>query len=406
VRLDAQSPTGQWTNAPPGGLTNQQPGFIDIQWTDSGLAGLDPATFDATDVTITGVTVTEAVHQGSGLVRYSYSGSLAGGTVEVTRTSGAVSDLAGNTSPAGTDSFQLDTHPPGSALVSPAPGSTISQDPGYIDIQWSDPGPASLDQATIDATDIVLSGVDVDSVQDLGNGLFRYHYNSDGDALADGPVQVNMPSSAVRDLAGNTSAAASASFTLQRQTAQPLTVVEVRVNDGVAQQRSNIETVSVRFNQTTNLQQLIDNGSISAAVQLLGSSPVSLETARFRYDASTYTLMIDLTTDRFGPGRSTMLADARYQLRLDTAMVRSTANARLQDDDGTDDLFRSYEFHRLLADWDGNGVVGAGDLDLFYAHYGATSTSPKYDFAYDTDANGIIDRYDYNTWRSRYGRRV
>ncbi len=57
ITLDTQPPTGALIAPAAGSLTNQDLGYVDIQWTDSGLAGLDPATFDINDVTITGVAV-------------------------------------------------------------------------------------------------------------------------------------------------------------------------------------------------------------------------------------------------------------------------------------------------------------------------------------------------------------
>ena len=62
-----------------------------------------------------------------------------------------------------------------------------------------------------------------------------------------------------------------------------LVIEEIIVNDG-SDQRSNIETISIRFNQVTNLQQLIDSGDIVNAVQLFADSQVTLAASNFRYD--------------------------------------------------------------------------------------------------------------------------
>ena len=55
----------------------------------------------------------------------------------------------------------------------------------------------------------------------------------------------------------------------------PLAIVDIVVNDGSAQ-RSNIETISIRFNQATNLQQLIDDSQIASAVQLFGAAQTQI----------------------------------------------------------------------------------------------------------------------------------
>jgi hypothetical protein len=56
--------------------------------------------------------------------------------------------------------------------------------------------------------------VSIDRVQDLGEGLVRYWYNDDGDVLPAGTIVVSLPAGAVRDLAGNPSQSATASFTV------------------------------------------------------------------------------------------------------------------------------------------------------------------------------------------------
>ncbi len=214
--LDTQQPAGTLLAPTAGSTTNQDLGYVDIQWTDTGLAGLDPATFDKDDVTITGVEVDHVQIIGDGVVRYWYDGSaLADGVVEVNVVADAVADLAGNRNAATTATFTLDTQQPTGALLAPTAGSVTSQDLGYVDIQWTDTGLAGLDPATFDKGDVTITGVDVDHVQIIGDGVVRYWH--DGSALADGVVEVNVVADAVADLAGNRNAATTATFTLDTQ---------------------------------------------------------------------------------------------------------------------------------------------------------------------------------------------
>ncbi len=199
--LDTQQPAGALIAPAAGSLTNQDLGYVDIQWTDSGLAGLDPATFDINDVTITGVAVDHVEIIGGGVVRYSYAGyALADGIVEVHVLADAVSDLAGNRNAAVTATFTLDTQQPTGALIAPAAGSLTNQDLGYVDIQWTDSGLAGLDPATFDINDVTITGVAVDHVAIIGGGVVRYSYA--GYALADGIVEVHVLADAVSDLDG------------------------------------------------------------------------------------------------------------------------------------------------------------------------------------------------------------
>ncbi|MCO6455657.1 MAG: pre-peptidase C-terminal domain-containing protein [Pirellulaceae bacterium] len=106
--------------------------------------------------------------------------------------------------------LQLETAPPVGTLVSPAPGSIIHADPGYVDIRWSDGDGSGIDPATIDRTDLAVPGVTVTSVEHLGGDIWRYAYQG---GLADGDVQVSLLANHVADLHGNWNLDDAATFT-------------------------------------------------------------------------------------------------------------------------------------------------------------------------------------------------
>ena len=109
----------------------------------------------------------------------------------------------------------IDDQLPTGTLVTPAPNSTTEQDLGYVDIQWSDGGPAPIDSTTFGTGNITVTGVTIDAVQDLGNDLERYEYNLNGGTLSPGLINVSLVAGQVADLAGNMNAAATQSFTYQ-----------------------------------------------------------------------------------------------------------------------------------------------------------------------------------------------
>lgn len=195
----------------------------------------------------------------------------------------------------------------------------------------------------------------------------------------------------------------------------PLQVEQVTINDGAAQ-RSSIEAIAVRFSRETNLQSLIDGGGIVDAVKVAsGSAMIPLTPAHFRYDAATLTLRIDLTADGFGGGRTSLLADGRYELVLDTAAIRTTGSSpanRLADGDGTADGAYRSAFHRLLGDFDGDAEVKQPDVDLFLAHYGGISgRNWLYDAIFDLAGaggrpDGAINTQDFLELRRRFGRKI
>ena len=406
IVLDTAAPEPALAGPLPSALINTFDGTIEVDWNEIG-SGIDPTTIDATDVTLIGsaggIFVDAAEWLGGGRARYSYTGDLPDGEIEVAFQTGAVGDVAGNTNAAGSDSFFVDTLGPVGELV--APGAVTDVDLGYVDIQWDDIGPAGLDLASIDADDVMIPGVTFETAQHLGGGLVRYTYSGGEDALTPGEVVVTRKPGEVRDLAGNPNAGGSSSFVFDPPVSDPLKVDRVQVNDGDAQ-RSNIESITIFFNKATNLGELIGNESIFDAVKVFGSSQVILEATRYQYDSATNALTIDLTDDGFGGSRSTMLADGRYQIRMDTTKISGASGGNLEDDDVVDDAIRTFDFHRLMADWDGNETVGQGDLTPFFEHYGSIRGSESYDFAFDLDEDGDVDRIDYYYWRGLYNRSI
>jgi hypothetical protein len=125
-----------------------------------------------------------------------------------------------------TQTITIDQEAPVGVLESPAPNSTITQDPGYVDVQWTDAGAAPIDASTFGAGNITVTGVTINSVQDLGNDLERYSYSQTGATLPTGPITVTEVAGQVADLAGNTNASGSQSFTFQ-----PLVVLAPLANN-------------------------------------------------------------------------------------------------------------------------------------------------------------------------------
>ena len=106
-RRPVHSPTA------PNALTSHDSGYVLVQWSDGGSAGLDDTSFGTADVTVSGVTIDRVENLGGGAIRYWYnqdSDKLADGPVVVQLVAGQVRDRAGNTNAQTTASFQLDTN--------------------------------------------------------------------------------------------------------------------------------------------------------------------------------------------------------------------------------------------------------------------------------------------------------
>ncbi len=225
--LDSLGATGELVQPVPTGLTNADLGYMDVQWTDRGAAGIDATSFGIDDVTITGVDVDRAEDLGGGLVRYWYNDdgdSLPQGVVEVSMVAGSVADLVGNLSAESQQSFTLDSLGATGELIHPVPLDLTTADKGYVEVQWTDRGVAGIDVTTYGSDDVTVSGVDVDRVENLGGGMVRYWYNDEGDILAEGAVTVTAVAGAVSDNASNPSDAFSFDFTFVSSSDEPVDI--------------------------------------------------------------------------------------------------------------------------------------------------------------------------------------
>jgi hypothetical protein len=118
ITVDTQAPTGALVTPMPNATTNGDLGYVDIQWTDHGVAGIDPTTFGTGNVTVTGVTVDQVQDLGNNLERYRYNldgNTLPIGAINVTLVAGQVADKAANFNVAATQTFTLQPAPSANA---------------------------------------------------------------------------------------------------------------------------------------------------------------------------------------------------------------------------------------------------------------------------------------------------
>ncbi len=173
---------------------------------------------------------------------------------------------------------------------------------------------------------------------------------------------------------------------------QPPRVVSSRVNAGMSQ-RSSLFQFDIDFDAQTNLQSLITSGAITSAVRLFSigtGQAINLEANRYRWDAGTGRLSIDLSTDGFDGLRQTRLNNGRFRFRLDTSLIRGANNDPLVDDDGTSDGFLTVargDLFRLRGDVNGDGFVNAIDWGMAMVQFGRSSPSLEVDVDGDLNVN-------------------
>ena len=113
ITIDTQPPTGILVSPFPNSTPSQDLGYVDVQWTDQGTAGIDPRTFNIGNVTITGVTVDRVLDLGNNRERYFYDDegdTLTAGLINVVLAPGQVADRAANTNAQATQSFTFQPH--------------------------------------------------------------------------------------------------------------------------------------------------------------------------------------------------------------------------------------------------------------------------------------------------------
>lgn len=189
-----------------------------------------------------------------------------------------------------------------------------------------------------------------------------------------------------------------------------LRVLSTSINDGDVQ-RSNVVTVSIRFSRDTNIQQLITAGTINNAVKLfMGTTEISLANSRFFYFPLTNTLTIGLTTTGFNLNEKTILANGRYEVRLDTTLIKSgLGGISLQDTDRQTriaDGIHKVLFHRLEGDFNGDRKVTSRDVSALNARLNSFSWQRKYLYAFDltgalSNPDGAIDITDLNYLKTK-----
>jgi hypothetical protein len=193
------------------------------------------------------------------------------------------------------------------------------------------------------------------------------------------------------------SAVVSSTNTVSGDTAPYVSTVAI---NGGAVERSNVNSITLQFSESTNVGALVADGSIGTQVQLFNkanpSSPLPL--TRFQFNSATNTLSIDLTTDGFGGSPVTQLANGRYELRIVAAAIRDAGGNPLGDTDGVADgtvvIDRSsgsisQDFFRLGGDQDGDADTDLADLGTLGSVFGTNSAGGDCDGDGDTDLNDL-----------------
>lgn len=300
-------------------------------------------------------------------------------------------DLAGLALDGGTYAadFSVDTTAPTAALVSPAPGLPAYTDAGYVDVRFDDDG-AGLDPATVAPAAVSINGLSVDSVQNRGGGLFRFHYDGDGETLDDGDdYTVDLVGGIALDAAGNPAAGRTlGSFTYDA-------TLDVQVDlQGGATQRSRIDRVLLTFDEpitglapdAVTLSRLNHLGDVDVLVNDLG-------------DGRRFELTFAGPHTRSGAAGGP-LADGRYTLTIDPAAIIGQNSGRSPASNAATD------FHVLFGDTNGDERLTLMEYLAVQGTLDKSSGDPGFLPDYDYNGDGAVDTDDALEVRSRFRQSV
>lgn len=268
---------------------------------------------------------------------------------------------------------RLEQIPPQGRVVFPIPGTVVSTDPGYIDVEWSDVG-SGIDESTIDPSDLDIPEVEVTHVTSQGSGIWRYHYSGE---LPGDEVNVEILDTHVADLHGNWNPDITA----------PL-VDQVIIDDGTGQS-SSVRSITVEFNSMVSA----DDGAFEVTAH--DGTQVDV-TAVLETVAGKTIAILSFSGARVDSSGS--LIDGNYSLKILDTHVRDLAGNMLDGDaDGAAGASHVDDFFRLYGDADGDGDVDLDDLfDAFSPALFSIRGDANYSRSLDADDDGDIDLNDFN----------
>ncbi|QEG23276.1 LVIVD repeat protein [Mariniblastus fucicola] len=176
------------------------------------------------------------------------------------------------------------------------------------------------------------------------------------------------------------------------------TVMGVDVNLAGEEQRSAVESISLRFEGDVTIE--------AGAFSLIQRSTATEET----FEPLSITVndsfangetVATVTFDSHVRNSQNALEDGNYQLTLTASLVTREGIPMSEDfvfgDEEADGFFS------FFGDSDGNRTLDVFDLLAFRKTYGMTSADPDYDFSMDFDAGGMVNVFDLLPFRTRYG---
>ena len=178
---------------------------------------INPATFDISDVSVTGGDASDLAQKGATTQQYTFTVTpTSDGTITVTIPAGRVTDPAGNSNTASNAlqiTFDRTTHVPALSTDAASPTNAAS---ATVTVDFGEP----INPATFDISDVSVSGGDASNLAQEGATTQRYTFTVT--PTSDGTITVTIPAGSVTDQANNSITASNAlQITFDRTTHVP-----------------------------------------------------------------------------------------------------------------------------------------------------------------------------------------
>ena len=204
---------------------------------------INPATFDISDVSVSGGDASNLAQEGATTQRYTFTVTpTSDGTITVTIPAGSVTDQANNSITASNAlqiTFDRTTHVPALSTDAASPTNAAS---ATVTVDFGEP----INPATFDISDVSVSGGDASNLAQEGATTQQYTFTVT--PTSDGTITVTIPAGSVTDQANNSITASNAlQITFDRTTHVP-----ALSTDAASPTNAASATVTVDFGEPIN----------------------------------------------------------------------------------------------------------------------------------------------------------
>jgi hypothetical protein len=197
---------------------------------------------------------------------------------------------------------------------------------------------------------------------------------------------------------------------IDRPVMESVQVESVQINSG-SQQRSNVASIEVAFDQMVDLSELPNAFFVEDAESGLSVEHVHVTASHVSNKTVAHlTFSGNGTLERPSMGDS-VLVDGNFRLKIDADHVRMLGTNITVDGDGNGIAGGDHTFgdqfddalFALFGDSDGDGHIGLADFSGFRNSFGQSFGNAGFNDSFDSDGDGLVTLIDFGAFRQKFG---